>query len=152
MKELLTNPEIVKLLDGSLPMDKAYDLAYSQVFPCEYLPEVVNEGRTYICFDIDIQQSYDKTFYAPVLYVWVFTHKSQLRLPEGGIRPDKLCSKICEMINGSRKYGLGELNLYSVKRFAPLTDYQGKCLTFHMKEFNKFYDPKKYTPINRKGE
>lgn len=150
MEDLLTNEEIVKLLDDAILLQNADTLAYKQVFPCEYVPETVQEGKTFICFDVDIQESVNKTYLLPTLYIWVFTHRSKLRLPEGGVRTDKLCSEICNAINGSRKYGLGELNLYSVKRFAPMTDYQGKCMIFHAKDFNRQYDPTKPVPANRK--
>lgn len=150
MEDLLTNEDIVRLIDDTVALQNADSLAYTQVFPCEYVPDTVQEGKTYICFDVDVQRAVDKTFLSPTLFVWVFTHRSKLRLPEGGVRTDKLCSEICKAINGSRKYGLGELNLYSVKRFAPMTDFQGKVLTFYAKDFNRVYDGKKYTPENRK--
>lgn len=150
MKDLLTNLEIVTLVNSDIDFENAETLAYTQVFPCEYVPETVEHGNTFICFDVDIQKSMNKTFLLPTLYVWVFTHRSLLRLPEGGVRTDKLCSEICNAINGSKMYGLGELNLYSVKRFAPMTDYQGKCLTFHAVDFNKQFDPKRPVPSNRK--
>ena len=150
MEDLLTNEDIVRLIDDTVALQNADSLAYTQVFPCEYVPDTVQAGKTYICFDVDIQRTADKTFLSPTLFVWVFTHRSKLRLPEGGVRTDKLCSEICKAINGSRKYGLGELNLYSVKRFAPMTDFQGKVLTFYAKDFNRVYDGKKYTPENRK--
>lgn len=150
MADLLTNESIVKLLDDDIPMQNADTLAYTQVFPCEYVPETVQESKTFICFDVDIQESVNKTYLLPTLYVWVFTHRSKLRLPEGGVRTDKLCSEICKAINGSRNYGLGELNLFAVKRFAPMTDYQGKVLTFHAKDFNRQFDPAKSTPANRR--
>lgn len=150
MEDLLTNEDIVRLIDDTVALQNADGLAYTQVFPCEYVPDTVQEGKTYICFDVDVQRAADKTFLSPTLFVWVFTHRSKLRLPEGGVRTDKLCSEICKAINGSRKYGLGELNLYSVKRFAPMTDFQGKVLTFYAKDFNRVYDGKKYTPENRK--
>lgn len=150
MEDLLTNEDIVRLIDDTVALQNADSLAYTQVFPCEYVPDTVQEGKTYICFDVDVQRTADKTFLSPTLFVWVFTHRSKLRLPEGGVRTDKLCSEICKAINGSRKYGLGELNLYSVKRFAPMTDFQGKVLTFYAKDFNRVYDGKKYTPENRK--
>lgn len=151
MEDLLTNREIVALLNDDVIFENARTLAYSQVFPCEYVPDTVQEGHTYICFDVDIQESVNKTYLLPTLYVWVFAHRSKLRLPGGGVRTDKMCSEICKAINGSRQYGLGELNLYSVKRFAPMTDYQGKVMTFHAKDFNRQYDPNKYTPSNRKS-
>ena len=150
MEDLLTNSEIVRLVNDTVTLENAEALAYTQVFPCEYVPDTVEHGTTYICFDVDILEAVNKTYLLPTLYVWVFTHRSLLRLPEGGVRTDKLCSEICNAINGSRMYGLGELNLYSVKRFAPMTDYQGKCMAFRAVDFNKQFDPNRPTPSNRK--
>lgn len=151
MEDLLTSEGIVRLLNSDIDINNAESLAYTVVFPYEYVPDTIEHGDTYICFDVDIQESVNKTYLLPTLYVWVFSHKSLLRLPEGGVRTDKLCSEICKAINGSREYGLGELNLYSVKRFAPMTDYQGKCMTFHATDFNRQFDPKKTPPSNRKN-
>lgn len=151
MADLLTNAEIVRLINADVPVEEAKRLLYTQVFPMEYVPETAQSGKTYICCDVDIEESEIKTYYSPIMYIWIFSHRSQLRLPEGGIRTDKLCSEICKAINGSRFYGLGELQFYAAKRFAPMTDYQGKVLVFHMKEFSRLYDPKKPTPVNRKG-
>ena len=152
MEDILTNGEIVKLINDKVSLEDAYDkLAYKQVFPYEYVPETVQDGLTFICYDADIQRVQNKTFLVPTLFIWVYTHKSLLRLPDGGgIRTDKLCSELCMAINGSRRYSLGELNLYSVKRFAPMTDFNGKVLTFTGREFNRQYDAAKYTPDNRK--
>ena len=150
MEDLLTNSEIVRLVNDTVTLENAEALAYTQVFPCECVPDTVEHGTTYICFDVDILESVNKTYLLPTLYVWVFTHRSLLRLPEGGVRTDKLCSEICNAINGSRMYGLGELNLYSVKRFAPMTDYQGKCMAFRAVDFNKQFNPNRPTPSNRK--
>lgn len=149
MEDLLTDKTIVDLLDRNIKLEDASKLAYKYVFPYEYIPDTVEHGDTYICFDVDIQQSVNKTYFLPTLYIWVFTHKSKLRLPQGGVRTDKICSEIARVINGSRKYGLGELNLYSIKRFAPMTDFQGKVMTFHAKDFNRLYDPNKPAPSTR---
>ena len=137
MEDLLTNNEIVRLICDDHPVDDVKSLVYSQVFPFEYIPETIEHGATYICCDVDIQKVESKTFLLPVLNIWLFSHKSKLRLPEGGVRTDRLAAEIAETINGSRNYGLGELDLYSVRRFAPIPDYQGKVMTFHAKEFNR---------------
>lgn len=153
MADLLTNDTIVRLLtDDCTYINNPETLVYNQVFPYEYIPETIEHGQTFICCDVDIQKSVNKTFLLPVLYIWVFTHKSKLRLPEGGVRTDKLASEIAKTINGSRYYGLGELDLYSAKRFAPITDYQGKVLTFHATDFNRFTPSGKTVPTNRKQE
>jgi len=150
MEDLLTNEEIVKLVDDTVKLGDAKTLAYTSVFPHEYIPDTVEEAKTFICFDVDIQESVNKTFLLPTLYIWVFSHKSKLRLPEGGVQTDKLVSEIAKAINGSRFYGLGELDLYSVKRFAPVTGYQGKVMTFHAKEFNRPASNTRPVPSNRK--
>ena len=151
VQDLLTNEAIVRLLsDDCVPIDNPETLVYNQVFPYEYIPYTVEHGQTFICCDVDVQQSVNKTFLLPVLYVWVFAHKSKLRLPEGDVRTDKLASEIAKEINGSRYYGLGELDLYSAKRFAPITDYQGKVLTFQATDFNRFTPSGKPVPSNRK--
>lgn len=151
MKDLLTNEAIVHLIDDDLDFENAAELAYTRVFPYEFVPETIEHGDTYVCFDVDITKSMNKTFLCPVLYIWVFCHKSKQRLPEGGVRQDKLCAEIAKAINGSREYGLGELDLYSVKRFAPQTDYNGKLMMFNATDFNRQHDPKRYIPANRKG-
>lgn len=151
MEDLLTNAEIVKLMSDSCAItDSPVDLCYTQIFPFEYIPDTVEHGQTFICFDVDVQKSLNKTFLIPVIYIWVFTHKSKMRLPEGGIRVDNICSEIAKTINGSRMYGLGELDLYSVKRFAPISDYQGKVMMFEATDFNRTQPTGKPVPTNRK--
>lgn len=151
INDLLTNQDIITLLRDDLDGEKSpEEYVFTQVFPYEYIPDTLQHGYTFICCDVDVQKSINKTFLEPVLYVWVFSHKSKLRLPEGGIRTDKLCSEIVKAINGSRQYGLGELDFYSARRFAPINDYQGKVLTFHATDFNRKHPTGKEAPSNRK--
>lgn len=155
MQDLLTNQSVLRLLsDGCDTKGKPEQLVYQQVFPYEYLPETVVRGQTFICCDVDIQRVLNKTFLTPSIFIWVFTHKSKMRVPAaegGGVRVDRLCSEIAKTINGSRDYGLGELELYSVKRFAPIADYQGKVMMFQTREFNRPYPTGKPIPSNRKS-
>lgn len=150
MEDLLTVDTIVKLINDDTTLENASSLVYEQVFPFEYVPNTIEHAHTFICCDVDVQKVPDKTFLYPVLYIWVFSHKSKLRLTEGGVRTDKLVSEIAKAINGSRLYGIGELDLYSVKRFAPVTDYQGKVMTFHAKDWNRLAPSKMPIPSNRK--
>ena len=152
MMDILTNKRIIELIkDDSAPAKRPEEYVYSQVFPYEYIPETLEQGSTYICCDVDIQRALNKTFLTPVIYIWVFSHRSKLRLPEGGVRPDAVASEIAKTINGSRYYGLGELDLYSAKRFTPITDYQGKVLMFQTTDFNRKYPTGQAVPANRKN-
>lgn len=150
MEILCSNKEIVKLVTDSesAPVPN-FSLAYSQIFPYEFVPETVDDGRTFICFDVDIAEVAEKPFYLPAVYVWVFTHKSKLRLSQGGVRIDQLAVEINKELNGSRLFGLGELDLKSVGRFVPINDYQGRVLTYSAVDFNRVA-PSKRPPANRK--
>lgn len=155
MEDILTNKQIVHLINEEVHFDNAQEkLMYKQVFPFEYIPETTENGHTYVCCDIDIEKAESSTYLDAIIKVWVFSHKSRLRLPpedNGGVRPDKICSAINKIINGSYMYGLGKLDLKSVRRFAPMTDYNGKCMTFVATEFNRLNSVnRKPIPANRK--
>lgn len=151
MKTLCKNEGVVRLITDSedAPVPD-YDLPYNQIFPFEFVPETTSSATTYICFDVDIVDVYSKTFYQPVLYLWIFTHKSKLRLKQGGVRTDQLCVEINKELNGSRYFGLGELELKRVDRFVPILDYRGRILTYTARDFNRTA-PSKKPPANRKN-
>lgn len=151
MKDLCKNDAIVKLVTGNAKARVPnHDLAYSQIFPFEFVPETEDESRTFICFDVDILRVPNKTFYIPALYIWVFAHKSKLRMSEGRLLLDTLSAELDKMLNGNRYFGLGDLKLYSVTRFAPITDYRGRCLTYSARDFNRPSGIPK-VPSNRKA-
>lgn len=150
MKDLCSNEAIVKLVTGNdMATVPNHQLPYTQLFGFEFVPSTETEAKTFICFDMDILSVPSKTYYIPMLYIWVFTHKSRLRLPEGGLLLDKLSSEISKMLNGNRFYGLGQLKLSSTQRFEPTTDYLGRVLVFTAVDFNRM-TAGGITPSNRK--
>ena len=153
MNDLLTNEEIVRLLDDDCRIvQDPKKFVYTQVFPFEFTPTVTEHGKTIICCEVDIREVISKTVLAPVIYIWEFTHISKLRLPGGeGVRVDKLASEIVKGLSGSRYYGHGELELQAVKRFSPIKDYQGKVITFITKDWNRPYNSvQQVVPGNRR--
>lgn len=151
-EDVLTDEEIVKLIDADVDPTHPEELVWKNIYPLEYIPDVAEEGRVIICCDVDVQKSYSKggLIYSPTLTIWIFVHKSLLQLPTGGVRTDELCHLIDEKINGSRFYTLGKLDLYSVKRFAPMIDWNGKVLVYTGSEVNRVHNPKEVIPSNRK--
>lgn len=153
MRDLCENEEIVRLVTKSsdAPVPN-YDLPYRQIFPYEYIPETVDDAKSFICFDVDVTYVPNKTIYIPAIYVWVFTHTSNLRMPDGsGIRIDRLASAVDHVLNGSRIYGMGELELNTVTRFAPIQNYIGRVLAYTAREWNRTAANRKATPRNRKN-
>ena len=50
MDDLLTNAEIIRLLDDNYKdSDQPERFVYSQVFPFEYVPDTIEHGQTFIC-------------------------------------------------------------------------------------------------------
>ena len=82
---------------------------------------------------------------------WSSAEVLQSGAMNGAVLENYVVSEIAKTINGSRYYGLGELDLYSSKRFAPIVDYQGKVLTFQATDFNRQSPTGKPVPSNRKG-
>lgn len=138
-EDVLTDENLVHLItdDANYDMSRVGELMYSHVFPFEYMPETLEKAGTYLFIEVEAQRMTEETFFTPVIYVWIMCHKSKLRLPEGGVRTDALVSALAGKMNGSRMYGIGELDLYAVRRFSPIADYNGKMMTFHAREFNK---------------
>lgn len=132
MKIICSDTEIVRLItddpDAEVPN---YTLPYTQVFPFEYVPETVDKGKTFVCFDVDMIEIESDQVYVNVVYIWVITHKSKMRLPDGeGVRIDKLTTAIADKLVGNRNFGLGELKVRYNKRFAPITDFLGRELAY----------------------
>lgn len=151
IRTLCSSKDIVRLiLDNKEPVVPNYDLAYKHIFPYEYVPDTVDEGKTFICFDVDIAQVTDKTYYKPTLYIWAFTYKTKLQLSSGGVRTDELARIINKELNGSRNYGLGTLELKSINGFAPIKDYLGRQMVYTATDFNRPGVSKK-PPVNRKS-
>lgn len=152
--DLLTNENIVNLITDDLDLrEHPEDLVYRNVFPFEKIPGTTEDATTYVCCEVDIRNaSANKTYFDAVIYIWAFTHESLFRLPGGrGIRFDALASEIVKTINGSREYGLGELELASVTKMSPIEHYQGRRITFNASDFNRVHQSVgKPVPSNRK--
>ena len=85
MADICKNGDIVRLVTGNPEAAVPnHALPYTQIYPYEMVPETVSVAKTFICFDVDIPDVQNKTILTPVIYLWVFTHKSRLRADGGG--------------------------------------------------------------------
>lgn len=137
MKMFCENEDLVKLVVNQEDAD-GLKMPYSYIYPFEFIPETNDKGQTFICYDVDIPEVDNDVICRPVIWIWIFTHKNLLHLPEGGVRTDKIAEVIDGMLNGNRDIGLGELDLKTVARFSPQKDYQGRVLAYQAAETNRW--------------
>ena len=106
-----------------------------------------------MCFDVDIMErrQTNKTYYYPVIYIWILAHKSKMKTKKKGVLVDAIACEIDKMLNGSRYYGQGELELGPVSRFIPTIDYLGRELVYNTRDFNRS-PGQKPTPVYRHGK
>lgn len=150
MEDLCKNEEIVRLVTGEeCPLLPAHELAYKKFFPYEHIPETASEASVYICFEVTARKVPNKTFYYPMIYIWIAAHQSKMRPEWGGVLTDQIAIEIDKMLNGSRLYGQGELELSAVDTFAPTTGYLGRSLAYATRDFNRG-NMKHPVPGNRK--
>lgn len=142
MEFLINNKQICSLLtdtDGeSIPYD---NLKYTQIFPYDFIPDTIDEQKTFICFDVDIPRVKTLAVTDVYLYVYVFTHKDLMRIPQKGIRPDLICHVIDTAINGDTTWGFEKLELESCTRMSPPGhDMRGRVLRYRVEDWNRFGD------------
>lgn len=160
LDDLSKNPEIIRLLSDKYeqdPQESIETLYRKQIFPFEHVPDTIEQGSTFLCFNVGINRMSErreapsnKMIYTPIIYIWVFTHKSLFWLPDGGVRADRLVMEIAKTINGSHNYGMGSLELFKLDSFAPLTDYQGYRMIFDATDWNHPSPDRRPWPSNRR--
>lgn len=138
MKSLCTSNIIVELLhlvDEQPRLNK--ELMYYRIFPYLFVPEVSEEGQSYICFDFDIPSVVSDTVKNIGITVLVMSHLSLLRLPHGGgLRTDALAAEVSNILVGSSQYGIGAVKLQSVVSLFPNQSYHARKLRFLVQDVN----------------
>lgn len=140
MKTMLSDKKIVALLtnsDEESTLVPNTTLAYTQVFPYDFIPEPSTEQTSFICFDIDVPRTQTCAVKDVYIYIYIFTHKDLMRVQGEGIRTDLIASRVDYIINGDTSYGFGKVELQSLSRISPVSDFQGRILKYYVQDFNR---------------
>ena len=139
MQAVCTNTAIQELLrvDGEDDM-QGKDFVYERVFPYVHVPEVTEVGRAFICFDVIVPRVWSNITKQLEVDVYIMAHQDIMRLPEGrGIRIDLIAMEIDKILNGSTKYGLGEVELTYFGNFIPIKGYYGHEIRYKVTDINR---------------
>lgn len=137
MEYILKNQDITKILLSKCDSEMSpRELAYHYVYPYDYIVGKTSDAGVYICFDIRVPRVINRTFNDFQINIWIIAHERCMRTDEGLVT-DLLSSKIDELINGSRCFGLGEVELESWDYFTPAEDFHGRALMYRTVDFNR---------------
>ena len=138
MKEICTSEPIVDLLKlDSDPADiTGKDMRYKRIYPYNYVPIVIENAQTFICFTVTAPNVKDNVVSELRLTIYVFTHQDLMKT-NNGMRTDLIVSEIDKLLNRSTKYGLGKvaLKMCDVMQ-VPCQGYSGLFSVYSVKDFN----------------
>lgn len=137
MSGICQSDDIINLLrpenDPNMPI---IDMQYKYIFPYDHMVNTTTEAGAYLCFDIDVPRVIDRTFVDLTIYIWIIVHERYMRMPDG-LRLDKLGIAIEQLMNGSKDYGLGTVELKSFTRLNPAEQFHGRALVYKTVDFNR---------------
>lgn len=114
-----------------------------QLFPYYYTNGSNETARTFVLVDTEVPEvSRNGLFKSIYMYIYEFTHLSLVRLStaeqakyikkgyEGVCRTDVLAAAIDDVLNKNQTFGIGDVELKSVKIYKPVDDYYGRLLIY----------------------
>lgn len=115
---------------------KASDMPYKYIFPYGHLIDKTTDVGTYICFDVIAPRVVNRTFTDFRIEFWIISHERRMRTPKGLVT-DLITTELDKLINGSRCFGLGKVELMTWDRFTPAEDFHGRSLVYRTVDFNR---------------
>ena len=134
---LLNNPEI------DLDSDEAIDSLDDIIFDFDYIDRTVERSNAFIMVDADMVGPTSASFNAWEIYVQVVCHKDYVKMDSKifkgvrGNRRDNLMCEIDKLLNGSRVFGIGRLELKSAVTAMVPDSFTSKLLTYTVHEARK---------------
>lgn len=128
---LMENVKVMSLLEAP-PGNVIYD----RIFPFEYVPDKTDTDKSIIAMECVVPDVSNDVIKTVDIYVYIIVHKGRMKV-ESGVRTDALAAAIDRVLNGSRDFGFGRLQLESVDTFKPNEEFYGRVLVYTTKEVNR---------------
>jgi len=147
VKRLVSSQEVVGLLLNNpnidLDSDEAVDSLDDLIFDFDYIDRTVERSNAFIMVDADMIMPTSGSFNMWELYVQIVCHKDYVRLDgkkfKGvvGNRRDNLMCEVDKLLNGSRMFGVGKLELKSATTAMVPDSFTSKLLTYTISEVRR---------------
>lgn len=144
ISKLATSPEIVELMLDSPGIDVASEeaeKARERMFDYDYIDDTVLSSGAYIMVDADMVDLPSGTIKELEVYVQIVVSKEFMTLDAKkfkgvkGNRRDNLARRIDLILNGSREFGIGRLQLASARTSSVPDAFTSKLLTYEVVDF-----------------
>ena len=120
MLHLLSDKELVSLLDDQGQFEYPDEMIYQRIFPYGRVPETEMETKTYITVMVDVPslQKNNDLVRDVTVTLRVLSHESLMRVPgQNGTRIDLASARVDAMLNESYDFGIGPIFLVYNKEY-----------------------------------
>lgn len=151
LRALLSNADVVKILRNRCNViTPDMGLRYTQVFPWMYVPETVEETKTYIGMKVKTRHPHNGAARVFELTIYVMCHKELMRMnsevcgqlgldaEDSGSRVDVLMDKIDYILNGSEEMGFGKMQLIDSDEYKPSEKFHGRYMIYQVDGWNRW--------------
>lgn len=128
---LMENLAVMSLLEAP-----PGNILFDRIYPYEYVPDKTDTDKIMItmeCVVPDVSNDVIKTI---DVYVYIIVPKDRMKV-KSGVRTDALSVAIDRVLNGSRDFGFGKLQLQSSEPFKPHEEFYGRVLIYTTKDLNR---------------
>lgn len=145
MLSLISSENIVKAvgINNADFLDREFkgysdDLLYNNIFPYVRVPDTNTTNKTFITMSFGRYKLINNSFKTGVITFYIFTHKDLMHTIYSTLRTDYILSEIDELLNQSRKLGIGKLQFKSMDDFVVSNnaDYSGVIVSYEVLDWN----------------
>lgn len=147
VKALSKSQEVVGLLlnDPAVDMnsDAAYEIVGHHIYDYDYVDRTVERDDAYVMVDTELISPSSGSMNKWYLYVQIVCSKPYNKLDgklfrgTKGNRRDNLARQIDVLINGSREFGVGRIELYSAAPAQVPDSFTSILLTYEIQDFRR---------------
>lgn len=137
---LINSPEIVALINNT-EIEEPDELIGKNIFNFIRYPFAPEEELCYICFEVDVPETYSNRnflFKKLVLTFYIVSHERLMPTtdPSGGTRNDLISAHIDKIFNGYKGIGKNALELISNTASSISTKHRCRIMTFAAEDLN----------------
>lgn len=147
IRQICASQPIIGLLgndpDIDLGSEEASFLMDTTIYDFNYISKTVERADAFIMVDSDMISPTSGTMNAWELYVQIVCHKEYVSLDPSifkrvvGNRLDNLTCEVDQVLNGTRLFGIGQLELSSCTTAVVPDSFSSKMLTYRINEFRR---------------